>query len=226
MFSFLVQTLFALQGSMKRNRSNSPHLHGVCLPSPTFINVKTHDRDALFASPRQQSEIIDESEPLDWLQKRLGLHDAQSNALAKRFPKVHTLSIEEQLAPTLDWLQARIGLSDEELGELVRRQPTILNSSVQDDLAPNISWLQDRLQLDSESLPWTVLRLTPVCGLTQLLGSNMQDNLEPTLVWLQEKLNLDDAGLRKVVEKYPSLLGLCVDDNLEPKIAWLKARLC
>jgi ferric-dicitrate binding protein FerR (iron transport regulator) len=120
------------------------------LPFPTSINVKHQKRDALFASPRQQSEIIDESESLDWLQKRLGLHDGHSIALAKRFPEAHALSVEEQLASALDWLQQRIGLSNKELGELVRRRPTILNAS--------------------------------------------------------GKLKLDDAGLRKLVEKHPSLL--------------------
>jgi hypothetical protein len=180
MFSFLVQTLFALQGSTKRTGSYSlHHLSEASLPSPTFINVKPKKRrDALFASPRQQSEIIDESEPLDWLQKRLGLHDEQSNELARRFPEVHALSVEEQLQPMIDWLQEKIGLTDEKLGELVRRQPTILNLSIQDQLGPNISWLQDRMQLDSESLPRVVLGLTPmVGGLAQLLGSNMQENL-------------------------------------------------
>jgi hypothetical protein len=69
MFSFLVQTLFALQGSTKINGSyySLHHLSGASLLSPTLINVTPQKRDALFASPRQQSEIIDESESLDWL---------------------------------------------------------------------------------------------------------------------------------------------------------------
>jgi hypothetical protein len=56
--------------------------------------------------------------------------------LAKRSPKVHNLSIEEQLKPTLDWLQERLGLmrswenwfdaSDEILSKLVQRRPAVL----------------------------------------------------------------------------------------------------
>jgi hypothetical protein len=217
-FSFLVQTLFALQGSTQINGSYySLHpLSGASLLSLTFINVKPQKRDALFASPRQQSKIIDESESLDWVQERLGLQDEHSNELARRFPEAHTSRVEEQLQPMLDRLQQRVGLIDEELGELVRRQPTILNLSIQDQL-------QDRLQLDSESLPRSLLRLTPmVGGLAQLLGSNMKENFEPTLVWLQGKLNLDDAGLRKLVEKYPALLGF---ESHKERVAWLQKRL-
>jgi hypothetical protein len=131
MFSFLVHTLFALQGSTKRTYHSWHPKSGLSLPFPTSINVKPQKRDALFASPRQQSEIIDESESsLDWLQKRLGLHDEHSIALAKRIPEAHAVSVEEWLASALDWLQHRIGLSkNEELVELVRRQPTILNAS-------------------------------------------------------------------------------------------------
>jgi hypothetical protein len=200
MFSFLVHTLFALQGSTKINGSYSlHHLSGASLLSPTFINVKPQKRDALFASPRQQSEIIDESESLDWLQKRLGLHDEQSIALAKRFPDVHTLSVEEQLAPRLDWLQQRIGLSNEELGELVRRQPTILDLSIQDQLGPNISWLQHRLQLDSESLPRVVLRL------------------EPTMKFYEECVGLDAA--RSLIANNARLLGSSLEKLLKPRLA-------
>jgi hypothetical protein len=153
--SFWLLTPFALQGSTKRTGSyhSLNPLSVLSLPFPTFINVKPQKRDALFASPRQQSETIDEnesldwldeSESLDWLQKQLGSHDEQSNELVRRFPDVHILSIQEQLAPTLDWLQQRIGLSNKELGELVvRRQPTILNTSIQDQLGPNASRLQD-----------------------------------------------------------------------------------
>jgi hypothetical protein len=91
MLSSVIQTLFALQGSTKRTGSYSSlhHPSGASLLSPTFINVKPQKRDALFASPRQQSKIIDKSESLDCLQKRLGLDDEQSNELARRFPEVH-----------------------------------------------------------------------------------------------------------------------------------------
>ena len=225
MFSFFVQTLFALQGSTKRNGGScySSHhkLSGFYLPSKRFILVKPNNRYVLFASPDLNDEVKDQSDSLTWLQERLGLKDEQSIELAKRFPEVHTLSVEEQLQPTLDWLEQRLSFSDDRLGELVRRQPTILSLSIQNQLETNISWLQDRLQLDQESLGRVVLRLTPVSGLTQLLGSNIEENLEPTLVWIQLKLLLDDAGLRKLVEKYPSFLGLSLESHKE-KVAWPK----
>jgi hypothetical protein len=106
MLSFLFQTLFALQGTTKRNTSYSlNHVSGVHLPSPPFIIVEPKQQFALFASPSLNDDIIYQSERLDWLQERLGLNNEQSIELARRFPKVHSLSIEEQLEPTLDWLQ-------------------------------------------------------------------------------------------------------------------------
>jgi hypothetical protein len=118
----------------------------------------------LFASPNLQSKIIDQNETLVWLQERLSFTDEHTIELARRFPKVRTLSIVEQLEPMLDWLQSRIGLSDEKLGELVRRQPGVLDLSARDLLEPNISWLQKRLELDQESLHWVILRMTPMVG--------------------------------------------------------------
>ena len=209
MFSFLVQTLFALQGARKGPSSySSHHLSGAHFPSPPFITVNARPQgDALFASPNLQSKIIDQNEILVWLQERLCLIDEHTIELATRFPKIRTLSIVEQLEPTLDWLQSRVGLSDEKLGELVRRQPTVLDLSVRDVLEPNISWLQKRLELDQESLQRVILRMTPmVGGLAQLLGSNMEENLEPTLTWLQERLSLDDKSLSKLVQSHPYVL--------------------
>ena len=163
MLTFLVTTLFALQDATKRTGSYSSHLSGAHLPSHPFIIIKAQRRNTLFASPSLQHEELDQSETLDWLQERLAFNNKQLIPLAKRFPKVHTLSIEEQLKPTLDWLQARIGLSDEKLRELVRRQPTALKLSVQKQLEPNASWLQVRLALDQVSLQCAVAytHLTP-----------------------------------------------------------------
>jgi hypothetical protein len=92
----------------------------VSLPSKFITVSKPNNENALLASPNLQSAIIlDQSEPLDWLQERLVLNNEQSSIeLARPFPKVHTLSIEEQFEPTLDWLQQRIGLNHEELGEV------------------------------------------------------------------------------------------------------------
>jgi hypothetical protein len=175
--AFLVQTLFALQCTTKRNGSYSSHLLGAHLPSPPFILRKAQQRNTLFALPRLQSEELNQVETLDWLQARLVLNKEYVIELTKRFPKAYTLSIEEQLKPTLDWLQERLGFNDEKLRELVRRQPTILNLSVQEQLEPNILWLQDRLALDQKSLQRVLLRLTPmVGGLAQLLGSKMEEN--------------------------------------------------
>jgi hypothetical protein len=115
MFSFLVQTLFALQGTTKRTGSSSSPLSGVCLPSPTFILIQAQQQDALFAAPPSLNNdiIIDPSEDvLDWLQARLALNDEDLMALVKRFPEARALSVEEQLQPTLDWLQQRIGLTN------------------------------------------------------------------------------------------------------------------
>jgi hypothetical protein len=53
-----------------------------------------------------------------WLQERLATGDMRVIELAKRFPKVHNLSIKEQFKPTLDWMQASIGSSDEKLAKL------------------------------------------------------------------------------------------------------------
>jgi hypothetical protein len=81
----------------------------------------------LLGSLSLQSKEPDRGETLDWLQERLVLDNEQLIELAKRFPKVHALSVEERLKPTLDWLQERLEFSDEELVKLVRRQPMILN---------------------------------------------------------------------------------------------------
>jgi hypothetical protein len=113
MLSFLVQTLFALQGAIKRTGSySSHHLSGAHFPSSPFISVNAQPRDGFFASPNLQSEIIDQSETLVWLQERLCFIDEHTIELARRFPKIRTWSIVEQLKPTLDWLQSRIGLSE------------------------------------------------------------------------------------------------------------------
>jgi hypothetical protein len=105
MFSFLVQKLFALQGITKRIGSYSlQNLSGAHFPSPQFIIINAQPRDALFASPNLQSEIIDQNKTLVWLQERLCFIDEHTIELARRFPKVRTLSIVEQLEPTLDWL--------------------------------------------------------------------------------------------------------------------------
>jgi hypothetical protein len=150
MLAFLVQALLALQGATKRHGSHSSHLSGAHLLSPPFV-TKAQGRNALFASPILQFQIRNQGERLDWLQERLVFKDEDMIELVKQFPKVHALSIEEQLKPTLDWLQARIGPSDVKLGELVHKQPAVLGLSVQGQLEPNTSWLQDRLALDQES---------------------------------------------------------------------------
>jgi hypothetical protein len=115
MFSFLVQTLFALQGTTtKRTGSSSSPLSGVCLPSPAFIRIQAQQQDALFAAPPSLNNdiIIDPSEDaLDWLQVRLGLEDDQLMTSVKRLPEVHTLSIEET-APTDSGLATRKDWTD------------------------------------------------------------------------------------------------------------------
>jgi hypothetical protein len=112
MFSFLLQTLFAIQGTTQRTGSSSSHLFGLFLPSSTFIISKAQQRDALVAAPPSlNDDIIDQSDDaLDWLQIRLGSNDEHLIELAKRFPEVHTLSIEEQLQTMLDWLQIQVRL--------------------------------------------------------------------------------------------------------------------
>jgi hypothetical protein len=243
MFFFLFQTLFALQGTTKRTGSCSSHLSEVYFPSPTFIIIKPHERNALFASPNLDDEIIDQSESLDWLQGRLGFNYEQSIELARRFPNVHTLSIDEQLKPTLDRLQRRIGLSNDKLGELVRRQPTILNfeetlrldgkslkklvqtvppiidSSAEGNLECKLIWLQDRLSLDNESLNKLVQKNPSV------LNFSVADNLEPKLSWLQERLSLENTSLSQIVQKFPSVLTYSTECNLKPKLLWLQERL-
>jgi hypothetical protein len=228
MLSFFVQTLFALQGTTtKRTESYSSPLSGVCLPSPTFILIQAPQQDALFAAPPSLNNDIniDPSEDmLDWLQERLGLEDVQLMTLVKRFPEVHTLSIEEQLQPTLDWLQERIGGTNKELGAWVLRQPIILRLSVPEQLAPNIAWLQERLALDPEQLQRVLRYLMPVHGFNQLLGSPMEETLEPTLEWLEEKLNLDGADLTKLIQTSPAVLGVKLE-ILQERVAWLQTRL-
>ena len=53
-----------------------------------------------------KSEIIYQNDAIDWLQERIDLNDEHSIELARRFPEVRSLSIEEQLKSALDWLLA------------------------------------------------------------------------------------------------------------------------
>ena len=157
MFSFLIQTLFALQGTTTKRTGSSPsHQSGLYSPSPAFILIQAQQKGALFAAPPSPNNAILTIDPskdvLDWLQARLGLNDEDLMALVKRFPEARTLCIEDQLQPTLDWLQQRIGWTDKELGEVVLRQPMILNLSVPEQLAPNAAWFEERLALDRKSL--------------------------------------------------------------------------
>jgi hypothetical protein len=74
MFLFLVQTLFAIQGTTtKRTGSSSSPLSGVCLPSRTFIIIQAQQQGALFAAPpslHDDMPTTDQSEvALDWLQE-------------------------------------------------------------------------------------------------------------------------------------------------------------
>jgi hypothetical protein len=176
MLSFLVQTLFALQGTSTTNErirvgySCSDYSHFSTTTTHrqfAIFQAQNQQREyALFASPRLKEETMDQHETttLDWLEERLGFTEEQSLELARRFPTIHTLSIEAQLAPTLDFLQQRIGLNDDQLRKLVLRQLSILNASVRDHLAPNIEWLEKRLHLvdDQGSLQKVVLTITPV----------------------------------------------------------------
>jgi hypothetical protein len=119
MLAFLVQTLFALQGTTKRTGSYCSYpLSGVHhVPSPPFIIVETQQRDALFASASSlQDEIIDERGTLDRLQARLGLSDEHSIELAKRFSRIQGYSIEANLKPKLAWLQERLDMDDKKDG--------------------------------------------------------------------------------------------------------------
>ena len=68
------------------------------MPSPTFIIVKPYERNGLFTSQGLNEDVNNPSDSsLVWLQARLGfISDEQSIEVVKRFPKVHTLSIEDE----------------------------------------------------------------------------------------------------------------------------------
>jgi hypothetical protein len=86
MLAFLNQTLFALQDTTKRTVSSSlyHHLSRVhYLHSPPYIIIRAQRQDTLFASPKLQDEIIDQTETLDWLQERLGVKDGHLIELAR-----------------------------------------------------------------------------------------------------------------------------------------------
>jgi hypothetical protein len=116
--AFLVQTrslLFKLQ--LKQHA----HLElRICLQStfafvPSFRHCKRARTKRLGCLAETSTRSI---EALDWLQERLAKGDERAVELAKRFSKVHNLSMKEQLKPTLDWMQASVGSSDEELAKL------------------------------------------------------------------------------------------------------------
>jgi hypothetical protein len=99
--AFLLPTLFALQSTTKRNGSCSSHLSGAHLPSPPFIIAKAQGRNSFFALPSLKSEEPGQH-ALCWLEERFASKDGDLIPLAKRFPQVRHLSIEEQVKPTLD----------------------------------------------------------------------------------------------------------------------------
>ncbi len=216
MLAFLVQTLFALQGTTKRTVSYSSyhHLSRVHhLPSPPcIITIRAQQRDALFASPKLQDErIIDRTETLDWLQERLGLTDEHLIQLVKLFPRVHNYSIEDSIEPKLVWLQERLSLDDKSLSKLVRRLPPVLGYNIEDNLDPKLAWLQERLELDSKSLSKLVQAMPPV------LGYSVEANLEPTIHFYEDCVGSNAAI--QIIARDPILLGSSLENRLKPRLA-------
>ncbi len=215
MLAFLVQTLFALQGTTKRSVSDSSYHHVSRvhhLPSTPFIVIRTQQRDALFASPKLQDErIIDQTETLDWLQERLGLTDEHLIQLVKRFPTVHNYSIEDNLEPKLVWLQDRLSLDDKSLSKLVGKLPAVLGYSIEDNLDPKRTWLQERLELESKSLSKLVQ------AMPSILGYNVKGNLEPTIQFYEDCVGSNAAI--PTIAKDPSLLGYSLENRLKPRLA-------
>jgi hypothetical protein len=159
MLAILVQTLFALQSTTKRNGSHSSLLSGAYLPSPLFSVVKAHRRNTLLASPSLQFEELDQGETLDWLQERLGFSDEELGKLVRRQPTILNLSVQEQLEPNTLWLQDRLALDQKSLQRvLLRLTPNIgglaqlLGSKMEENLEPTLVWLQERLLLDDAGI--------------------------------------------------------------------------
>ena len=221
MFSFLVQTLFALQGSTKRTGSYSSHLSRVCGRSPTLIILKPHERERyafLLASPI----LYDETKHLEptflWLQEKLNLDAADLDNMVEKDASFLGFSLESQ-KESVAWLQKRLDMDDQNLRKLVQRFPPVLGMSVTDNLEPKLLWLKTRLDMDDKSLSKLVQNFPSV------LSFGVADNLEPKLSWLENKLSLDNESLRKLVRLVPAVLVMSVEENLKQKCTWLQERL-
>ncbi len=69
--------------------------------------------------------LSDNIEPkVDWLQKRVGLIDAQMGKLITGARSILAFSISDILEPKLDWLQKRLPLNDAQVSKIVHYQPT------------------------------------------------------------------------------------------------------
>lgn len=150
----------------------------------------------------------------------LGLRDVlrldSSPALGRlvvKFPRLLTLSVDENVRPTMAALQSLLRLSDEEACHLVFRHPQVLSLRVEDNAVPTLAVLQERLALDREQLRALILRMPTALGLSA------EANLRPKLDFLAESLEMPQAELRDAVLRNPLVLGASLQKALRPNVA-------
>ncbi|CAE7203743.1 MTERF4 [Symbiodinium sp. CCMP2592] len=152
------------------------------------------------------------SQVLAFLEGDLAFSSTQVKALARRFPRIWHISVDDRLKPVVAWLDD-IGLSRQQVAKVVAKHPHLLGCRIETNLKPAVVWLEG-LGLTRQQVA-KVISAKP-----QVLGCSLENNLKPKVAWLQD-LGLSPKQVAKVFAGSSSILGCSVKGNLQPTVAWL-----
>ena len=177
-------------------------------PKPRFQKACAFTRKAVLIEDIRSKT----SQVLAFLEGDLAFSSTQVKALARRFPRIWHISVDDRLKPVVAWLDD-VGLSRQQVAKVVANHPHLLGCRIDTNLKPAVVWLEG-LGLTRQQVA-KVISAKP-----QVLGCSLENNLKPKVAWLQD-LGLSPKQVAKVVAGSSSILGCSVKGNLQPTVAWL-----
>ena len=104
-----------------------------------------------------------------FLEAELQFSEAQTHALANKFPRIWGVSVEGKFRHLVAWLED-VGLSRQQVAKVVAGFPPVLGCSIEGNLKPTVAWLED-VGLSRQQVAKVV------ASKPQVLGCSIEGNL-------------------------------------------------